>query len=168
MSEPKGLEDATDAILEATARLVAAPGRCEGESRAGDGCPEELTEAVAAELREHRVGLADAMDDVPAGGYFEELQSAMRAAAMVGRSLLGSVDGRSAWGLDPAESPLPPVRTEPVQVDPRPVRVRVHGKTYHLHRVVHGQILGCSEVNRSPGTILPPALSLPSYYISIT
>lgn len=58
-------------------------------------------------------------------------------------------------------APVFRVRTEPVLHDPRPVKVRVHGKTYHLHRVLHGQVFGCSDAERTPGSILPPTLSLP-------
>lgn len=91
-------------------------------------------------------------DDIPADGYFEDMLSEVM-----------QLDREARWGCEAIEMTTLPhrVRTEPVLRDPRPVRVRIHGKTYHLHRVVHGQVLGCSLADAQPGTILPPTIHTP-------
>ena len=134
MNDPKDQMEATGADLDALLDLVGAPGRV-GEGQGMD----ELLFGVQADLRA------------------EELGRASFAARCVGRSKLGTGTG---WEKMPESSPV--VRTEPVLRDPRPMRVRIHGKEYHLHRVVHGQVLGCSSVDAQPGTILPPALYPPT------
>lgn len=105
--------------------------------------------------------LATATDNVPAGGYFEELLSAMKTER--GDLILGNQarewfdEAGKLWEPDKP----PPIRTEPVLHDPRPLVVEVHGERYHVHRVVYGQVLGCSRVDAQPGTILPAAIHVP-------
>lgn len=150
---PEDLEDAPRAFLEATAGLVGAPAGRE-ESRG-----------------------AEVTDGVPAGGHFEELLSGVKTDLRMGLDRAAGADlmpvgpvetdgWRERWAnrwdeLSEIAGRVPlRVKTEPVLHDPRPVKVRLHGKEYSLHRVVHGQVYGCAEANRPPGSILPPTLSL--------